>query len=179
MKLIKKKVPKKIKKTKPAKKRSKKVVTLAKGIDIVKKSDGTYVISGKNAKSLDGAVVERKERAYKFDERLVPYYLGADSKDGNLTLREALIKLGKTPEMTNLFAAMKSGNMGYNDDAKEIFLKALYTIIKGHDEVGLVHVYEEDIQAIHENNLKTFNEFWDARTKTASDKEDEFSGFSN
>lgn len=190
MKTIKKKKVKavavaKVKKTKKAKpvavkKKSKKIATLAKGIDIVEKPDGTYVISGKNAKALDGAVVERKERAYKFDERLVPYYLGADSKDGNTTLRAALIKLGKTPEMTDLFVAMKSGNMGYNDDAKEIFVKALYTVIKGHDEVGLAHVYEEDIQAIHENNLKTFNEFWDARAKTASSSnEDEFSGFSN
>lgn len=185
MQLVKKKSKKKkvkvvVKNTKKRiKKASKKVATLAKGIDIVEKPDGTYVISGKNAKALEGAIVERKERAYKFDERLVPYYLGADSKDGNITLREALIKLGKTPEMTDLFVAMKTGNMGYNDDGKEIFVKALYTIIKGHDEVGLAHVYEEDIQLIHENNLKTFNEFWDARAKKSADKEDEFSGFSN
>lgn len=170
---------KKTVKKKPAKKKGKKIATLAKGIDIVEKADGTYIISGKNAKALDGAVVERKERQYKFDERLVPYYMGADSKEGNLSLREALIKLGKTPEMTDLFIAMKSGNMGYNDDAKETFIKALYAVIKGHDEVGLAHVYEEDIQAIHENNLKTFNEFWDARAKKAVEEEDLFAGFSN
>ncbi len=177
------KKPKKTKKvktkTKPVKKKLKKVATLAKGIDVVEKADGTYIISGKNAKALEGALVERKERQYKFDDRLVPYYLGADSKDGNITLRDALIKLGKTPEMTDLFIAMKSGNMGYNDDAKETFIKALYAIIKGHDEVGLTHVYEEDIQAIHENNLKTFNEFWDARSKKASEDEELFAGFSN
>ena len=179
MKVVKK--TKKIRKTKPTKvvkKKLKKVATLAKGIDIVEKADGTYVISGKNAKTLEGATVERKERQYKFDDRLVPYYLGGDTKDGNLALRNALIKLGKTPEMTELFVAMKSGNMGYREDAKETFVKALYTIIKGHDEVGLAHVYEEDIQAIHENNLKTFNEFWDGRAKAAKD-DDEYSGFSN
>lgn len=170
---------KKIKPVKATKKKLKKVATLAKGIDIVEKSDGTYIISGKNAKALEGATVERKERKYKFDDRLVPYYLGGDTKEGNLALREALIKLGKTPEMTDLFVAMKSGNMGYRDDAKETFVKALYTIIKGHDEIGLTHVYEEDIQAIHENNLKTFNEFWDARAKVASGENDEYSGFSN
>lgn len=174
----KKKKPKAIVKKKRLKKGTKKIASLAKGIDIVEKADGTYVISGKNAKTLEGAVVERKERAYKFDDRLVPYYLGADTKDGNVSLREALIKLGKTPEMTDLFVAMKIGNMGYNEDAKETFVKALYTIIKGHDEVGLAHVYEEDIQLIHENNLKTFNEFWDARAKKPSN-EDEFAGFSN
>jgi len=186
MELVKKKQKRKsrtVVKVKPTKKRAKrgpkKVATLAKGIDIVEKADGTYVISGKNAKTLEGAVVERKERAYKFDERLVPYYLGADSKDGNLTLRSALIKLGKTPEMTDLFVAMKTGNMGYNEDGKELFIKALYTIIKGHDEIGLTHIYEEDIQLIHENNLKTFNEFWDARSKKAQDDDDLFSGFSN
>lgn len=184
MKVVKKKVKKvkkaaKAKPTKATKKKLKKVATLAKGIDIVEKPDGTYVISGKNAKALEGATVERKERQYKFDDRLVPYYLGGDTKDGNLALRDALIKLGKTPEMTDLFVAMKSGNMGYRDDAKETFVKALYTIIKGHDEVGLAHVYEEDIQAIHENNLKTFNEFWDARAKAPSSEEDEYSGFSN
>lgn len=165
------------KKTAPAKKRVKKIATIAKGINVVEKPDGTYAISGKNAKALDGATVERKERLYKFDDRLVPYYLGADSKDGNLELRKALIKLGKTPEMTDLFIAMKGSNMGYNDDAKEVFVKALYAVIKGHDEIGLAHVYEEDIQAIHENNLKTFNEFWDVKTKKTN--EDEFSGFSN
>lgn len=176
-----KKKPKAVKTTKKRlKKGPKKIASLAKGIDIVEKPDGTYVISGKNAKSLEGAVVERKERAYKFDERLVPYYLGADSKDGNITLRDALIKLGKTPEMTDLFAAMKTGNMGYSDDGKEAFVKALYSVIKGHDEIGLTHVYEEDIQLIHENNLKIFNEFWDARAKKASTEEEElFSGFSN
>jgi len=179
MKVVKKKIKKTKPKVKATKKKLKKVATLAKGIDIVEKTDGTYVISGKNAKGLEGAVVERKERQYKFDDRLVPYYLGGDTKDGNLALRDALIKLGKTPEMTDLFIAMKAGNMGYRDDAKETFIKALYTIIKGHDEVGLAHVYEEDIQAIHENNLKTFNEFWDARTKAASSEDDEYSGFSN
>ena len=175
---------KKVKKAKPVKKvkvkkKFKKVATIAKGIDVVEKPDGTFVIAGKNAKALEGATVERKERQYKFDERLVPYYMGADSKDGNLALRTALINLGKTPEMTELFVAMKSGNMGYSEGAKETFIKALYAVIKGHDEVGLAHVYEEDIQAIHENNLKTFNEFWDARAKAASGEDDEFSGFSN
>jgi len=181
MKVVKKKLKKtkKIKPAKPAaKKKVKKIATLAKGINIVEKANGTYVISGKNAKALEGAMVERKERQYKFDDRLVPYYLGGDTKDGNLALRSALIKLGKTQEMTDLFIAMKTGNMGYRDDAKETFVKVLYTIIKGHDEVGLAHVYEEDIQAIHENNLKTFNEFWDSRAKTPSN-DDEYSGFSN
>lgn len=173
------KVAKKVKKAKKIvakpKKKLKKVVALAKGIDIVEKANGTYVISGKNAKSLEGISVERKERQYKFDDRLVPYYLGGDTKDGNLALRQALIKLGKTSEMTELFVAMKSGNMGYRDDAKETFIKALYTIIKGHDEIGLAHVYEEDIQAIHENNLKTFNEFWSPKARN----EDIYSGFDN
>lgn len=179
MKIIKKK-PKKNKKVKvkTGDKKPKKIATLAKGVNIVEKADGTYIMSGKNAKAL-GAIVEHKERQYKFDERLVPYYLGADSKDGNLALREALVKLGKTPEITELFIAMKGGNMGYNDDSKETFIKALYTVIKGHDEIGLAHVYEEDIQAIHENNLKIFNDFWDARAKKALDKEDLYSGFSN
>lgn len=176
MELVKKtKNPKKVVKKKPFKK----VATLAKGIDVVEKSDGTYALSGKNAKILEGATVERKERQYKFDDRLVPYYLGGDTKEGNLALRDALVKLGRTQEMTELFIAMKSGNMGYRDDAKETFIKALYTIIKGHDEVGLAHVYEEDIQAIHENNLKTFNEFWSGRAKAASREEDIFSGFSD
>ncbi len=164
------KKPKKVKKPvskttkapkKSMKKKTKKVVSIAKGIDIVEKADGTYVIAGKNAKAFNGAVVERKERQYKFDDRLVPYYLGGDSKDGNLKLREALVKLGKTPEMTELFIAMKQGNLGYREDAKETFIKALFTIIKGHDEVGLAHVYEEDIQAIHDNNFRVFSEFWD------------------
>ena len=165
-------------KLKPTKKKPKKIATLAKGVNIVEKADGTYAISGKNAKGLEGAVVERKERQYKFDDRLVPYYLGGDTKPGNLALREALIKLGKTPEMTQLFVAMKSGNLGYRDDAKETFVKVLYTVIKGHDEVGLAHIYEEDIQAIHDNNLKTFNEFWDSKAKSPADDED-YSGFSN
>lgn len=177
MKLAKKSKVKKVETTKARKKPLKKIATIAKGIDIVEKADGTYIISGKNAKALDGATVERKERQYKFDDRLVPYYLGGDTKEGNLSLREALIKLGKTPEMTNLFIAMKSGNMGYRDDAKETFVKALYTIIKGHDEIGLAHVYEEDIQAIHENNLKTFNDFWSVKSKVVSNEEDIYSGF--
>lgn len=160
------------------KKITKKIATLAKGIDIVEKVDGTFAISGKNAKHLEGATVERKERQYKFDDRLVPYYLGGDTKDGNLVLRKALISLGKTSEMTDLFVAMKSGNMGYRDDAKETFIKALYTIIKGHDEIGLAHIYEEDIQAIHENNLKIFNEFWGGKIKVTLN-EDIYSGFNN
>lgn len=181
MKVVKKTKKPKVKKAKVVKpkKRLKKVATLAKGINIVEKADGSYIISGKNAKALEGAGVERKERQYKFDDRLVPYYLGGDTKEGNLALRQALIKLGKTSEMTDLFIAMKSGNMGYREDAKENFVKALYAVIKGHDEVGLAHVYEEDIQAIHENNLKTFNEFWDGSAKAISSSEDEYSGFSN
>lgn len=167
-KTVKAKAPKKA-----IKKKVKKIATIAKGIDIVEKDDGTYIISGKKAKALDGAVVERKERQYKFDDRLVPYYLGGDSKEGNLALREALIKLGKTPEMTDLFIALKRGNLGYREDAKETFVKALFAIIKGHDEVGLAHVYEEDIQAIHDNNLKTFNDFW------SEPQDDEDFGFSN
>lgn len=171
-----------VKKTKPTKKtpkkKLKKIASLAKGVDVVQKEDGTYTITGKNAKGLEGAVVERKERQYKFDDRLVPYYLGGDTKDGNIALRAALIKLGKTPEMTELFISMKSGNLGYRDDAKETFVKALYAVIKGHDEVGLAHIYEEDIQAIHDNNLKTFNEFWDAKAKDPAE-DDDFAGFSN
>lgn len=170
---------KKIKKTKvikSSKKKLKKIATIAKGIDVVEKEDGTYTITGKNAKALEGAVVERKERQYKFDERLVPYYLGGDSKDGNLAMREALIKLGKTVEMTELFAAIKAGNMGYRDDAKETFVKSLFAVIKGHDEVGLMHIYEEDIQAIHNNNLKKFNEFWDVKARIAAGDEDDFAG---
>lgn len=169
-------VKKPIRKT--TKKKVKKIATIAKGIDIVEKEDGTLVIAGKNAKALEGAVIERKERQYKFDERLVPYYLGGDTKEGNIALRNVLIKLGKTAEMTEMFVAMKSGNLGYRDDAKEVFIKALYTIIKGHDEIGLAHVYEEDIQAIHNNNLKTFNEFWDAMAKSGNE-DDDFAGFSN
>lgn len=181
MKLIKKKKELKRKpvKTKVKAKKPKKVASIAKGIDIVEKPDGSFIISGKNAKALSGATVERKERNYKFDERLVPYYLGADSKEGNLSLRDALSKLGKTPEMTQLFVAMKASNMGYREDAKETFIKALFTIIKGHDQEGLIHIGEEDIQAIHSNNLKVFNEFWDARAQKAAGNEEEFSGFSN
>lgn len=175
---------KKVKTKKPIKKitpkqkpkKVKKIVSLAKGIDIVEKEDGTFTIIGKNAKELEGILVERKERQYKFDERLVPYYLGGDTKNGNMLLREALIKLGRTPEMTDLFLAMKEGNLGYRDDARETFVKALLMVIKGHDQIGLAHVYEEDIKAIHENNLKTFNEFWDAKVKNT---DDEFEGFSN
>lgn len=163
---------------KPNKRKVVKVATIANKVETIKKVDIAPSIVAKNVKTLDGITIERKERQYKFDERLVPYYLGGDTKEGNLALREALIKLGKTPEMTEIFIAMRTGNLGYREDAKEIFIKALYTIIKGHDEVGLVHVYEEDIQAIHDNNLKKFNEFWDAILKTKQD-DDDLSGFSN
>lgn len=158
---------------KPAKAKVKKVVSIAKGIDITVKEDGTYQLSGKNAKGLEGIKVERKERQYKFDERLVPYYLGGDTKDGNLAIREALIKLGKTEEMTQLFSAMKVANFAYRDDAKERFIQALYTIVRGHDEVGLQHVHDEDIKAIHDNNLKIFDSFYEALSKSA----DEYAGF--
>ncbi len=162
---------------KATKKNVKKIISVAKSI-AHKKSDVPVIIPTKYVKPLEIITADRKERQYKFDERLVPYYLGGDTKEGNLSLRAALIKLGKTIEMTELFIAMKSGNLGYRDDGKEVFVKALYTIIKGHDEIGLAHVYEDDIQAIHNNNLKTFNEFWDAMAKSGNE-EDEFSGFSN
>lgn len=172
-----KKVIKKIKKARKPK--VKKIATIAKGIDIVKRPDGSMVVSGKNAKSLEGAIVEYKEREYQFDDRLVPYHLGADTKEGNLTLREALIKLGKTPAMTDLFLAMKSGNLGYREDGRESFVKALLAVIKGHDEVGLAHVYEQDIELIHNNNLKVFNEYWDAKARIMSPDADLFEGFDN
>jgi hypothetical protein len=161
---------------KTTKKKTKKAIT-AKDNNVVSKVANKPAMA-KNTKSLDSVLFEKKERQYKFDERLVPYYLGGDTKEGNLALRVALIKLGKTPEITELFVAMKAGNLGYRDDAKEVFIKALYAVIKGHDEIGLAHVYEEDIQAIHNNNLKTFNEFWEAMAKSANE-DDDFVGFSN
>ena len=157
----------------------KKVGVLGDGTFVSKDKDGKLVITGKHAKCFEGAQIEQKERQYKFDDRLAPYYLGADSKDGNLMMRNALIALGKTPEMTQLFVAMKEGNFAYREDAKETFIKALYTIIRGHDAVGLAVVTDADIEAIHKNNLKTFNDFWNAKEKMADETEDdEFAGFS-
>ena len=154
----------------------KRVASLAKGISVVEKPDGTFMVTGKNAKALEGAIVERRERDYKFDERLVPYYLGGDGKDSNLDLRQALIQLGKTAEMAELFDAMRASNMGYRDDAKETFMKALYAVIKGHDEIAMTLLNADDIKAIHDNNLKTFNEFWDALDNK---RQEEFEGFSD
>lgn len=184
-----KKPVKKIKKTKPtkasakplkksSKKKLKTIASLASGVDIVEKADGTYAITGKNAKGLEGAVVERRERQYKFDDRLVPYYVGSDTKEGNIALRDALINLGKTAEMTELFLAIKNGNLEYTEGGENTFVKSLVAIIKGHDQRGLVNVFEDDIVAIHENNLKVFNDFWDAREKPPG-KDNEFEGFSN
>jgi hypothetical protein len=165
--------------TKPTKKKSvkkaQKVATIAKGINIVEKN-GTYTITGKNAKLLEGAVVERRERTYHFNEKLVPFHFGGDTKEGDLAIRRALIELGKTQEMTRLFQAMKVGNIDYREEAKETFIKGLAAVIKGHDQSGLTLVYDEDIDAIYNNNLKTFNDFWDALEKKSTF---EFEGFSN
>lgn len=120
----------------------------------------------KNLKSLEESS-EPKERHHKLDERLVPFWLGSDTKNGNIALRDALIKLGKTAEMTHLFGAMKTANMGYRDESDEIFIQALYSIIRGHDEISLMHVLEDDIKAIYYNNLKKFNEFWDSKAETS------------
>jgi hypothetical protein len=155
------------------KKPNKVVATIVKGVDIVEKA-GKLVVVGKNAKMFENAVVERKERSYKFDDRLVPYYLGGDTKEGNLALRDVLIKLGKTPEMTELFVAITAGNLDYNDEGTACFVKALVSIIKGHNSTGLLHIYEEDIQAIETNNRKVFEDFF-----READIEKDFEGFSN
>lgn len=169
---------KKTKLQKLPKKSPKKTTSLAGTIDITKKDNSSYFIGGKNAKVLDAEIIEYKEREYKFDERLVPYYLGGDSRDGNLALRSALIRLGKTTEMTELFSAMKVGDIGYDESREKIFLKALIAIINGHDSIGLSQIHEPDIVAIHENNLKIFNDFWGGKKKSIiSDKE--FNGFSD
>lgn len=173
------KTKKKSKTKKVVKLKTKKVASLAKGVDIVKKADGTLVITGKNAKELEGAIVEQKERQYKFDERLVPYYLGSDSRDGNLALRKALTALGKTDEMTELFSAMRTAELGYKEDGRDTFIKALFAVIKGHDSVGLQTVFDNDIKAIEENNYKTFDEFFKAKELIVSGKDDEYEGFSN
>ncbi len=125
----------------------------------------------------DNVVFERKERSYVFDSRLVPFYMGSDSKDGNLILREALIALGKTKEMTDLFSAIKTSGLAYNEDGKKVFMKALYIIINGFDEIALSHIFEEDIQTIYEHNLKVFNDFWEDIERKKDDPE--FKGFSN
>lgn len=116
--------------------------------------------------------MDRGERPYKFDERLVPYFTGGDSKTSNIDIRNALIKLGKTIEMTELFTALRTGNIDYHDDAKEVLVKALFAIINGHDKVSLTNIFEEDIQAIHDHNLKQFNEFWDELEKKRNDDKD-------
>jgi hypothetical protein len=170
---------KRSKKTAPRKKKLKRVARIANGIDIVKKEDGTLIISGKNAKSLEGAIVEQQEREYKFDDRLVPYWLGGDTKESNIAIRSALIKLGKTSAMTELFTAIKLGNLSYREEALENFTKALLAVIKGHDSVGLLHIHETDIQLIHDNNLKTFNEYWEAKSRIHMPNADDFEGFNN
>lgn len=117
----------------------------------------------RNANKQDN--MDRGERPYKFDERLVPYFTGGDSKTSNIAIREALIKLGKTPEMTELFAALRVGNLDYREDGKDVLVKVLLAIINGHDKVSLTSIFEEDIQAIHDHNLKQFNEFWEELDK--------------
>lgn len=143
---------------------------------VVKKTKAKPPIKKKNinwnAKKTDkNDNMERGERPYKFDERLVPYFNGGDSKASNITIREALIKLGKTPEMTELFAALRAGNIDYRDEGKATLIKALYAIINGHDKIALLNVYEEDIQAIHDHNLKQFDEFWEKLDRKPDDKD--------
>lgn len=157
----------------------KKIAVLADGIEIVEKADGTLAISGKNAKMFDGLQVEKQEREYKFDDRLVPYHLGGDSKESNLILREALIKLGKTKEITEMFGALKVAGVAYDKDAQDTFLRALFAVMRGMDTLGLKHIYEDDIEAIHINNLKLFNTRWEVKERMASGIEDLLEGFSD
>lgn len=116
-------------------------------------------------------VLERRERQYKFDERLVPFYNGASSKEDNLIIREALVKLGQTDEMTELFDTLEKAGLAYDEEGKKILVNNLFSIINGFDTIGLNTIFEEDVQAIYENNLKAFNDFW-AEKERIRNKED-------
>jgi hypothetical protein len=150
-----------MKKTKTAKKKNK--VGRPKKVKKAPKQSKKAKKLPKQIKPANDVFIEHKEREYKFSELLVPYFLGGDTKEGNLTIREALIKLGKTKEMTDLFVAIKTGNLDYNEESTETFVKALISIIKGNNQSALQLIFEEDIAGIHANNLKTFNEYWQAK----------------
>lgn len=163
---------KKVRKSKTGKK-----IIVAEKVDTKKKQQSLPL--NKNDKLPENMMIEQQERDYKFDERLVPYWLGGDTKEGNLAIRNALIKLGKTSAMTDLFDGIKVGNLSYREDAMEVFIKALVSVIKGFDSAGLLYINENDIELIHANNLKMFNEYWDAKTRVLSPSMTQFDGFDN
>ncbi len=137
------------------------VIKISDGVNIVRTKDGNYKLSGKNVKGkLKKAIVKKIEHEHHFDERLIPYHLGGENKESNLLIREHLIKLGKTEDMSALYKIMKESNFSYRKEAKEFFMNALYSLICGDDDIALNHVSESDRQIIHDNNKKKFEEWF-------------------
>lgn len=127
---------------------------------IKKRADGTFKITGKDAGAFNGAVLIKKEAKYKFEERLVPYFLGAESKESNLNLREALISLAKTNEMAALFTAMKDAGFGAHTDSKSAFMRALYEAVRGHDDSARNGLSDRDLDDIAETQKQRLEEFF-------------------